>query len=263
MPNRSLRAGNRSRRTKTRVPSAALPTSSRASDNGPGDRSSPAARIPTNAEAHRTTVTSAAPPASSASRDPPFGASWLKIRPFRLNPHPNIPLLLQCAWALVHPVAVLPRSSKTRSSERSPALLPGGSPVHCRAPPGRCRRFGPGLTLEEGIGVGVGKRDVPHLRVRPLSQQLQADRSHKAHGGPRGPGAHADAPDPQVPELRHRRRTGPGEHVEGTRNLPYERRDGPRVLDARHEHAVRARPQKRVGPAHRLREAPPGLAHLP
>src|SRR3954447_17705723 len=56
----SARGGSTSRRTATTAPSTAAATTSRPSDSGPAPIARPASRMPTNADAHRVTVTSAA-----------------------------------------------------------------------------------------------------------------------------------------------------------------------------------------------------------
>ena len=67
-PGTSPRRGSGCRRTTTSTPSATLPTSKRASAREPGASTRPAAWIPTNAEAHRTTVAIAAASAMRLSR---------------------------------------------------------------------------------------------------------------------------------------------------------------------------------------------------
>src|SRR5437764_8905101 len=61
----SERGGRRSRRAAETTPSTAAPTSSLPSVSAPGEKRPPAERIPTNAEAQSTTVTSAASDAAA------------------------------------------------------------------------------------------------------------------------------------------------------------------------------------------------------
>ena len=63
------RLGREGRLIATTIPSTIAPISRRPKARAPGDRSSATARMPTKADAHRTTVTSAAPTAvQSVSR---------------------------------------------------------------------------------------------------------------------------------------------------------------------------------------------------
>ena len=79
----SPRAGRLDGRSASSPPSATLATSSRASASGPPARSSPAARMPTKADAHRTTVTSAAASASFS----------VEVRPARSSVTVTVPTL--------------------------------------------------------------------------------------------------------------------------------------------------------------------------
>jgi hypothetical protein len=68
IPGQAARGGNPSPRTRQMTPSTSAPAASRPSANAPGEYAAPALRIDTNADAHNTTVTAAAPAASRSIR---------------------------------------------------------------------------------------------------------------------------------------------------------------------------------------------------
>ncbi len=123
------------------------------------------------------------------------------------------------------------------------------------APLDPSRRFGPGVTFEEGVGFGVGKRVTAQGGVRASPQQLTTDPARQPHGRPRGSRAHADAPHAKPRQLGDGRTSGAGEHVQWPRYLPDEGCDGVRILDARDEDAFGAGLQVRPTPPNRLRKA--------
>jgi hypothetical protein len=71
IPGQAARGGTPSRRIRQMTPSVTVPASSRPSASAPGEYSSTALRIETKAEAHSTTVTTAA----ASARRSTFGAA--------------------------------------------------------------------------------------------------------------------------------------------------------------------------------------------
>jgi hypothetical protein len=87
-------------------------------------------------------------------------------------------------------------------------------------------------------------------------------RSRPVLGAPRRSRVHAHAPHAQ-PQLGEGRNTTASKHVQGTRNRVDEVADDARVLDTRHEEAVGASLQKRVGPPDRLPKPLVGITDPP
>src|SRR4028118_1416864 len=88
-PRQRQGAGGKGRARRPYTHARGGPAASAASDGAPGERASPAARIPTNAEAHRTTDTSAAPHASRGPlRSTPFDGLSIKNAPLLSYPPP-------------------------------------------------------------------------------------------------------------------------------------------------------------------------------